>query len=155
MMDIISIDIQFGSLVDIKPCTIVYSNNGKRTLTEKEMKEFEWTYQFIASYIRPFKGVTSIFDLNFKHNSETVGIPMRLIEFINKYYDGKIGMINGAFCDIESYKTKAMRNLIMFCFENKVQPSELRYNMSLYSYVPVVQTVPPVVTTFGVYNESM
>ena len=144
-MNISNINLKVGSLVNIQPCVIHYENGGTRSLRDYEMREFEWTFNFIRDYVRKFENVNSIFDLHFSDGKETIGLPFKLITFMNEYYQGRVYN----FCDIESIKKVDMTNLVRFCFENGIEPHELRHNMSIYSYVPKSRNYEPKVTTFN------
>ena len=122
------------SIVNVKPAHIYYDNGTVNTLNEKVMTEYEWTYQFINMYCRPFNNIKNILDLQFKGDGNDIrSVPEQLRIFIMEEYQGILKKVDNEFCDTEELKQNAMSKLISYCINNRIDPKSMRLPTAVYS----------------------
>lgn len=95
-----------------------------QVLNKYEQREFDYTFEFIArvgslAWLKKNLKVTDI-------SSDTKPLPTALIYFVKNKMDNDLKKVNLWFNDVR--KKETMKSLIKYCFENKIQPSELRDN---------------------------
>lgn len=93
-----------------------------QVLNKYEQREFNYTFEFIArvgslAWLEKNLKVTDIL-------SDQKTLPSSLIYFIRTKMDNDLKKVNLWFNDVR--KKETMKSLIKYCFENKIQPSELR-----------------------------
>lgn len=100
-----------------------------RPLNKLEMNEFERTFDFIDHYVGSFyhylkekypDDKPSIYDI--KVDGEK--LPQKLIKFITGVFKDNLYEVNLRFND--TVKEEKIPSLIKYCFDNRIQPHELR-----------------------------
>ena len=92
-----------------------------RTLTNRQMKQFESAFDFIdrVGCLHCEGDNINLFDILVDDKR----LPNKLIAFIASEYQGKLKLLNQDFNDF--MKPKNISKLIKYCYENNVQPYEL------------------------------
>ena len=96
-----------------------------RVLTKAEKREFELTFDFINHYVGSlyFDGAKKIQDIKIDGGR----MPDKLTTFIVDKFKNDIKKVNIWFNNTtEKRKETVLNSLIKYCFENRVQPHELR-----------------------------
>ena len=97
-----------------------------RTLTDKELREYKKTFDFLNNYIGVayyLQDCESMFDILINEKP----LPDEIKEYIKKEHNSKLLNVHTSFNESTTeHKNKTMQNLIRYCNTNRVQPSKLR-----------------------------
>ena len=112
-----------------------------QVLSKYEQREFDYTFEYIArvgslAWLKKDLKVTDIL-------SDKKTLPAGLIYFIRTKMNNDLKKVNLWFNDVR--KKETMKSLIKYCFDNKIQPYDLR-DRGILSYLDY--ETPAVVTVY-------